>query len=67
MNDRGISDGFRAEIKFYCKELGIVKVGDAAAHSFFFDIRLIGVPRGAKKKEAQILRLFTSAEILRRI
>ena len=31
-------DGFTIEKEFYCKELGILKVGDFAAHSYFFDI-----------------------------
>ena len=31
-------DGFMVKGKFYCKELGLLKVGDATARSFFFDI-----------------------------
>ena len=31
-------DGFRVKKKFLCKELGILKVGDKQARSFFFDI-----------------------------
>ena len=33
-------DGFLINRKFYCKELGILKVGDLTAHSYFFDIGL---------------------------
>ena len=29
-------DGFLINKKFYCKELGLLKVGDATAHSVFF-------------------------------
>ena len=28
-------DAFTIEKEFYCKELGILKVGDLTAHSFF--------------------------------
>ena len=31
-------DGFVINKRFYCKELGLVKVGDVAAQSYFFDI-----------------------------
>ena len=31
-------DGFTIEKKFYCKELGIFKMGDLAARSYFFDL-----------------------------
>ena len=31
-------DGFMVGGKFYCKDLGVLKVGDAAAQSWFFDI-----------------------------
>ena len=31
-------DGFQINKRFYCKELGIIKLGDASARSFFFDI-----------------------------
>ena len=31
-------DGFVINKKFYCKELGLLKVGDVAARSYFFDI-----------------------------
>ena len=31
-------DGFSIEKKFYCKELGILRVGDASARSYFFNI-----------------------------
>ena len=31
-------DGFMINEQFYCKELGIIKLGDASARSFFFDI-----------------------------
>ena len=30
--------GFLINKKFFCKELGIIRVGDLAAHSYFFDI-----------------------------
>jgi hypothetical protein len=33
-------DGFSVNGKFVCKELGFLKVGDATAQSFFFDIGL---------------------------
>jgi len=33
-------DGFTANKRFYCKELGILKMGDAAARSFFFYLGL---------------------------
>ena len=33
-------DGFTVNKKFYCKEMGLLKVGDIAARSFFFDIGL---------------------------
>ena len=31
-------DGFSIEKEFYCKELGMFKVGDLAARSYFFDL-----------------------------
>ena len=31
-------DGFTINKKFYCKELGILRVGNAAAQSYFFSI-----------------------------
>ena len=31
-------DGFQVNKRFYCKELGIIRVGDASARSFFFDL-----------------------------
>ena len=31
-------DGFLIGKKFYCKELGLLKVGDVAAPSYFFDL-----------------------------
>ena len=31
-------DGFRIQKRFLCKELGLLKVGDDTASSFFFDI-----------------------------
>ena len=33
-------DGYLVGKKFYCKELGIIKVGESEAKSFFFDIGL---------------------------
>ena len=33
-------DGFTVNSKFYCKEMGLLKIGDIAAHSFFFDFGL---------------------------
>lgn len=33
-------DGFEINKKFYCKELGILRVGDIYAKSYFFDIGL---------------------------
>ena len=36
-------DGFVINKRFRCKELGVIKVGDAAAQSWFFDI---GIRRG---------------------
>ena len=33
-------DGFLINKKFLCKELGIIRVGDAAARSYFFDIEV---------------------------
>ena len=39
VNNVGIidMDGFTINKKFYCKELGIIRVGDVAAQSYFFD------------------------------
>ena len=31
-------DGFMINGRFYCKELGVLRVGDAAARSFLFDL-----------------------------
>ena len=31
-------DGFTMNKKFHCKELALIKVGDVAAKSYFFDI-----------------------------
>ena len=31
-------DGFVINKKFYCKELGLLKVGDVVARSYFFDL-----------------------------
>ena len=31
-------DGFQINKRFYCKELGIIELGDVSARSFFFDI-----------------------------
>ena len=31
-------DGFTVNKKFYCKELGLLRVGDNTAQSFFFDL-----------------------------
>ena len=31
-------DGFRIQKRFFCKELGLLKVGDDTASSFFFNI-----------------------------
>ena len=31
-------DGFRIQKRFFCKELGLLKVGEDTASSFFFDI-----------------------------
>ena len=31
-------DGFLVKKKFYCKELGILKVGNENAESYFFDL-----------------------------
>ena len=39
-------DGFTINNKFYCKELGLLRVGDNEAQSFFFDI---GVRWGAQR------------------
>jgi hypothetical protein len=33
-------DGFLNGKKFFCKELGVIKVGESEASSFFFDIGL---------------------------
>jgi hypothetical protein len=33
-------DGFFVNKKFFCRELGVLKVGNAAAESFFFDFSL---------------------------
>jgi hypothetical protein len=33
-------DGFQIGNNFFCKELGVIKVGDSGASSFFFDIGL---------------------------
>ena len=33
-------DGFPVEKKFYCKELGILKIGDDNARSYFFDLEI---------------------------
>ena len=31
-------DGFMINKKYYCKELGLLNVGDVAAQSYFFDL-----------------------------
>ena len=31
-------DGFTINKKFHCKELGLIKIGDVVAKSYFFDI-----------------------------
>ena len=31
-------DGFAGSRKFYCEELEILRIGDAAVRSFFFDL-----------------------------
>jgi hypothetical protein len=33
-------DGYQIQNKFLCKEMGLLKVGDTEAKSFFFDINL---------------------------
>jgi hypothetical protein len=33
-------DGYQIQNKFLCKEMGLLKVGDTVAKSFFFDINL---------------------------
>ena len=36
-------DGFRIQKRFFCKELGLLKVGEDTASSLFFDIGVGGV------------------------
>ena len=36
-------DGFTIEKEFYCKELGIFKVGDVVARTYFFDLGIAGL------------------------
>ena len=43
-------DGFTIKKRFYCKELGILKTGDAAAQSDFFDIGVKWAELTAKDK-----------------
>ena len=45
-------DGFTIEKEFYCKELGILKVGDMAAHSYFFDIGINWLDLSAKDRKS---------------
>ena len=40
MNSIVDMDGFYVNGKFYCKELGLIKIGNSEASSFFFDIGL---------------------------
>ena len=44
-------DGFTINKKFYCKELALLKVGDVAVKSFFFDFGLRKVIYRRKMKE----------------
>ena len=43
-------DGFTVNKRFYCRKLGLLKVGDSSAQSFFFDLglRWNDVPWGTK-------------------
>ena len=45
-------DGFMVNGKFYCKELGTLKVGDGVAKSFFFNTGLRWKNLNAKDKRA---------------
>ena len=47
-------DGFTINKKFFCKELGFLKVGNAAAQSFFFDIGLRWANLTTKDKKLQL-------------
>jgi hypothetical protein len=40
MNSIVDMDGFYVNGKFYCKELGLIKIGNSEPSSFFFDIGL---------------------------
>ena len=44
-------DGFMINKRFYCKELGIIKLGDASARSVFFDIGVRWAELSAKDKK----------------
>ena len=43
-------DGFMVNGKFYCKELGIIKIGEASARSIFFYTGLRWIDLNAKDK-----------------
>ena len=43
-------DGFTINRVFYCKELGMIKVGDAVGRSVFFDIGICWADLSAKDK-----------------
>ena len=45
-------DGFVVNKTFYCKELGIIRIGDVAARSFIFDIGLQLCDLSAKDRKS---------------
>ena len=44
-------DGFMIRKTFYCKELGMIRIGEVAARSVFFDIGICWGDLTAKDKE----------------
>ena len=55
-------DGFMVHKRFYCKELGLMKVGDVAAQSYFFDlgIRWSDLTEKIAERATALCVLFTS-------
>ena len=45
-------DGFVVERKFYCEELGLLKVGNDIARSYFFDMGLQWCNLSEKEKRS---------------
>ena len=47
-------DGFMVSGRFYCKELGMLKAGEAAARSWLFDAGLRWTVESERWKDVQI-------------